>query len=113
SQWFQTVNPKVRVRGRSMLYLIQLRLPRILLRHPLETLIHELYHIGERFDGSMRPVRHGEFFDSEVRRLTRLWLRSAKGELPRLAQMTFPQLLREHRTLLGLSLPANFKVSYQ
>jgi hypothetical protein len=112
SQWFRAVVPRVRIEGRPMLYMIQLRLPRILLTNPLETLIHELYHIGQQFDGQMRPVRHGAFFDSEVRRLMVEWQRSVGGELPRLAQMTFGQLVGEFRAVVAKGLPANFKLPY-
>jgi predicted metallopeptidase len=112
SQWFRAVVPRVRIGGRPMLYMIQLRLPRILLTNPLETIVHELYHIGEQFDGHMRPVRHGEFFDSEVHRLMNQYLRSARGELPRLAQMTFPQLIREFRAVVAMGVPHKFKIPY-
>ena len=112
SQWFQAVVPRVRLGGRQMTYLIQLRMPRILLTNPLETLIHELYHIGVEFDGRMRPVRHGAFFDAEVRRLMQAWLRVAPRELARQAQLTFPQLVREHGAVVGLGIPTSFKVPY-
>ena len=92
--------------------MIQLRLPRMLLSSPLETIVHELYHIGERFDGRMRPVRHGAYFDSEVRRLMQTWLAAARGDLPRLAQMTFAQLVREFGSVVALSVPNNFRLPY-
>ncbi len=78
------------------------------MRNPLPTLIHELYHIGEGFDGKMRPVRHGPGFDREVRRLTRNWLEVAKGKLPRLAEMRMDELKQEFGTVLAESVPNRF-----
>jgi hypothetical protein len=87
SRWFSYRTPRVRLGGREMSYLILLRMPRMLRTNPLLTIVHELYHIHESFDTRMRPVRHGAFFDREVRRLTQEWLARASGELPRLAHL--------------------------
>ncbi len=108
SEWFQFRSPKVRMGGREASYLIAPRLPRMLLRNPLPTLVHELYHIGEGFDGEMRPARHGRHFDREVRRLSQVWLDKAKGDLPRLAQMRLDDLKREFGAVLAEGLPSRF-----
>lgn len=108
SPWFAYRTPRVRLGGLDMNYLILLRLPRMLRINPLPTLIHELYHISEDFDTRMRPVRHGAFFDREVRRLTQAWLSRATGDLPRLAQMRFHPLQREFGALLAEGVPSRF-----
>lgn len=108
SRWFQFRSPRVRLAGRDINYLILLRLPRLLYRNPLPTLIHELYHISEDFDAQMRPERHGRQFDREVRRLTQAWLDRARGDLPRLAQMRLDDLKREFGAVLAESVPSKF-----
>ncbi len=108
SEWFQYRSPRVRLNGRDMTYLILLRLPRLLLRNPLPTLVHELYHISQAFDGDMRPDKHGAQFDREVRRLTQCWLERARGDLPRLAQMRLDDLKREFGAVLAQGVPSRF-----
>lgn len=108
SRWFQLRSPRVRLAGREINYLILLRLPRLITRNPLPTLIHELYHISEDFDTQMRPERHGRQFDREVRRLTQAWLDRARGDLPRLAQMRLDELKREFGAVLAESVPGKF-----
>ncbi len=108
SRWFQIRSPRVRLGGRDITYLILLRLPRLLYRNPLPTLIHELFHISEDFDSEMRPDRHGREFDREVRRLTQCWLDRARGDLPRLAQLRLDELKREFGAVLAESVPSRF-----
>lgn len=110
TRWFAYRTPRVRLAGREMSYLILLRMPRMLRSAPLQTLVHELYHISESFDTGMRPVRHGATFDREVRRLTAAWLARATGELPRLAQMRFYELQREFGAVLAEGAPARFTI---
>lgn len=111
SQWFQYRPPRIRLNGHDMAYLIQLRLPRLLLRNPLPTLVHELYHISEKFDQTMRPTRHGAHFNREVRRLTQTWLlKREKSELARLAQLKLADLQKEFGAVLALSMPSRFQV---
>jgi len=105
SRWFSYRMPRVMLDGRERIYLIMLRLPRLLLHNPLPILVHELYHVGERFDRSMRPVRHGAPFDREVQRLVRRWLDSCPSELTRLAQMRLPELERRFGAVLAHALP--------
>jgi hypothetical protein len=108
SEWFQYRSPRIRLGGRDMTYLILLRLPRLLLRNPLTTLVHELYHISVKFDSSMRPARHGPTFNREVRRIANDWLARQRGELARLAQMRHHELQREYGAVLALSVPSHF-----
>jgi hypothetical protein len=52
--------PKYTIDGRELLYLVTVCVPRFLdlpFEEKLITVVHELYHIGERFDGDVR--RHG------------------------------------------------------
>jgi hypothetical protein len=110
SEWFQYRAPRIRLGGRDMTYLVLLRLPRLLMRNPLPILIHELYHIGERFDYDMRPAHHGPAFDREVRRLSGLWLARQKGELARLAQLRHHELQREFGAVLAHGVPSRFVI---
>lgn len=110
SHWFQYRAPRVRLTGRDMSYMILLRLPRLLLRNPLPILVHELYHISEKFDQKMRPVRHGSHFNREVRRLTQAWLARRQGELARLAQLRLHELEREFGAVLAMGVPSHFTI---
>ena len=110
TRWFMYRTPRVRLAGREMSYLILLRMPRMLRSTPLQTLVHELYHINEAFDTGMRPMRHGASFDREVRRLMALWLERASGDLPRLAQMRFYELQREFGAILAEGVPGKFTI---
>jgi hypothetical protein len=80
-----TIEPLRDARGREMLYLLSFYLPRFLersLEEKLSTVIHELWHIGPRFDGDLRrhPGRcyahsHSQKqYDALIDRLTARWL---------------------------------------
>ncbi|MBR5626514.1 MAG: hypothetical protein IKW74_02705 [Thermoguttaceae bacterium] len=71
--------------GRLILYILSLYVPRFInltLTEKIDTIIHELYHIGEKFDGDFRrfPGRcssHGSSrkkYDQIVHALAREWL---------------------------------------
>lgn len=108
SHWFQYRTPRIRLGGHDPSYLIMLRLPRLLLRNPLPILVHELYHISEKFDQTMRPVRHGAHFNREVRRLSQAWLDQQRGALAQLAQMKLHDLEREFNAVLAHGAPHRF-----
>jgi hypothetical protein len=110
SQWFHYSAPRIRLDSHDMSYLILLRLPRLLLRNPLPILVHELYHISEKFDQTMRPVRHGQHFNREVRRITQTWLARHSGDLAQLGQMRLHELQREFGAVLGLGVPPRFSL---
>lgn len=87
--------PELRHEGREILYLVYLMFPRFLkqdYRNRLETLVHELYHVSERFDGDIRrfPGRnfaHGSSrtrYNKIIAALTDLYL--AAGPPPELAE---------------------------
>lgn len=109
SPWFIPQPPEIVFNGVKRRYLILLRLPRALEHNPLETLIHELYHIDEKFDGSLRPVRHGREYDWRVRTLMREWLRHADPALSELAQLKANRVRESAGSILARSLPFNFR----
>lgn len=55
---------------------------------PLDTVMHELWHVGLACDGSIRPMRHGSTFDAIVRTLRREYLKNGGEPLPRLSPET-------------------------
>ncbi|MCE5303703.1 MAG: hypothetical protein LLF97_11425 [Planctomycetaceae bacterium] len=74
--------------GREMLYILTFYLPRFLdlsLREKLNTTLHELWHIGPKFDGDLRRLgkrcfAHGasqKRYDAKIASLVEEWL--AKG----------------------------------
>jgi len=81
--------PRIRVRGRDILYVITLRPLWFLDSTPEErigTVLHELWHVSTRFDGRLhRGRRHDALpagaFERRVRRLRHRYLAEAPGEL--------------------------------
>jgi predicted metallopeptidase len=81
--------PRIRVRGREILYVITLRPLWFLDSTPEEriaTVLHELWHVSTRFDGRLhRGRRHAALpagaFERRVRRLRTRYLAEAPGEL--------------------------------
>ncbi|HYO26474.1 MAG TPA: hypothetical protein VEQ85_16150 [Lacipirellulaceae bacterium] len=79
------IGPLVDAAGREYLYLLSFYVPRFLdlpLEGKLSTIVHELWHIGARFDGDLRRhegrcYAHGPSqrrYDAEMDRLTQRWL---------------------------------------
>jgi len=71
-------------RGQELLYILSFYLPRFLnhpLQYKIETVLHELWHIGPRFDGDLRRFEgrcyaHGpsqRAYDAQVARLAQSW----------------------------------------
>lgn len=113
SEWFQYRNPRVRIDGNEIAYLILLRLPRLFLGNPLGTLVHELYHIGKAFDGHLRPDRHGAAFNRTVRAITNQWLTGQKDrgdELGELACMGLDDLRIKYGSVAAYGLPARVRL---
>jgi predicted metallopeptidase len=100
--------------GRDYLYLLSFYLPRFLnlpYAERVETVLHELWHIGPRFDGDLRR-HHGRFyihgpsaerFDQVARTLARTW-RSHDPPAGRCDSLrfSFRQLVRRHEQVVGL-----------
>jgi predicted metallopeptidase len=99
--WARRENVRVRLNGQDMLYVILLRLPRLLNYHPLETIIHELVHIHQNFDGRIRRLRHGKRFDSVVEHAAAQWRREGDPALVRLVEMNAEMLAREKGPLVA------------
>jgi hypothetical protein len=80
--------PVVRVGGRRMLYCVTLRPLFFRDARPeqrIETLLHELYHVSQAFDGTLDPsrrhVRLGPKFSRVFRPLVRRYLRQCPPEV--------------------------------
>lgn len=80
--------PVVKIRGRRMLYCITLRPLFFRSSTPkdrITTLLHELFHISTRFDGTLDESRRhatlGRRFGRELRPLVRRYLRQCPPEL--------------------------------
>ncbi|OPZ14599.1 MAG: hypothetical protein BWZ10_01881 [candidate division BRC1 bacterium ADurb.BinA364] len=93
SPWFVPRNRQVVLGGRRMLYLLRFRFPRFLEHSPLDTIVHELLHIGERFDGALRALPHGRWFERYVAEARREWTRKGDPALAALAQCGWDDLL--------------------
>lgn len=52
----------------------------------LDTVMHELWHLAEACDGTIRPMRHGRTFDAIVRTMRRAYLRAGGEPLPTLSR---------------------------
>lgn len=61
------------VNGREILYVITFNVSLVSTSAPprqaLETVMHELWHVAEECDGTIRPVRHGKTFNAVVANL--------------------------------------------
>jgi hypothetical protein len=80
--------PIVRIRGRRMLYCITLRPLFFLDSRPqarVETVVHELFHLSRRFDGTLHAARRhsvlGKDFSRKLRPLVRRYLKVCPPEL--------------------------------
>ncbi|MGD9721857.1 MAG: hypothetical protein AB7O59_10945 [Pirellulales bacterium] len=102
---------------REMLYLLSFYLPRFLNRpfhDKLSTVIHELWHIGPRFDGDVRrhPGRcyaHGrsaKHYDASMAALADKWLAlDPPQEMHAFLQYDFRQLERRYGRVFGQTIP--------
>ncbi len=99
--------------GRELLYLLMFYLPRFLnapLGEKLTTVVHELWHIGPRFDGDLRRYHgrcyaHGSSqaaFDAQVEGLLAHWLDAAPpAALYDFLRSDFRRLLARHGRVFG------------
>lgn len=104
---------KVHIDGREMLYLLNFYLPRFLdlpLHEKLTTVVHELWHIGPRFDGDLRRFggrcyAHSgskERYDMHVGRLANRWLELGPPEgLIEFLRPDFRGLTATHGRIFG------------
>ena len=110
------VDPLI-VDGREKLYILTFRLPRFLdltYREKLETVFHELYHIGTAFDGDYRRFAgryhvhsaRGAQFDRQAQRLCDLYLSTLPSPMAcRFLRHRFPTLLAHHGSVSGMMIP--------
>jgi len=99
--------------GREMLYLLSFYLPRFMERsfeEKLSTVVHELWHVGPRFDGDLRrhPGRcyahsHSQKqYDALMRQLAAKWLSlDPPGEVHDFLRYSFRQLEQHHGRVFG------------
>lgn len=105
--------PLVARDGREFLYLLSFYLPRFLdlpLEAKLSTIVHELWHIGPRFDGDLRRhdgrcYAHGPSqrqYDAAMDRLAQQWLAANPPDhLYDFLERTFDELTAEHGAIVG------------
>jgi predicted metallopeptidase len=104
--------------GREMLYILTFYLPRFLdlpLREKLATVLHELWHVGPRFDGDVRRLgsrcfAHGasqKQYDAHVSALLDRWLSlEPPSSVYEFLQPTFRELMARHGRVYGRKVPA-------
>lgn len=111
--------------GRELLYLLSFYLPRFLERpfgEKLATVVHELWHVGPRFDGDLRrhPGRcyahsHSQQeYDGFVRQLAEKWLSlGPAAEVFAFLRFDFRQLEQQHGRVFGqrISTPKMIRAS--
>lgn len=107
--WARHENTRVVINGIEMRYVIMLRLPRLLLHHPGETILHELIHIGSGNDGRLRPLRHGRRFDALSRQCWEEWEEKGNPDLVKALQMDYRTVVQKWGTLVGLSFGPLFR----
>jgi hypothetical protein len=104
---------RVRIDGREMLYLLTFYLPRFLdlpFREKLTTLVHELWHIGPRFDGDLRRFggrcyAHSgsqKRYDAHAARLADDWLKlGPPDDLSEFLRLDFRGITERHGPVFG------------
>lgn len=108
TSWFQRRNTRVTIRGEETLYIVLLRLPRLLEHDPLTTLAHELIHIGPHCDGRLRALRHGKRFEAIVAETARIWRQVGDPQLVEALQMPYAALVERWGALAGLGFSQPF-----
>ena len=103
--------------GREMLYILNFYLPRFLdlpFREKLTTVLHELWHIGPKFDGDVRRLggrcyAHGSSqkqYDAHVEALLDRWLALGPPEsLYGFLRLDFRELVARHGRVFGRRVP--------
>ncbi|MHC4181004.1 MAG: hypothetical protein ACYSWU_26190 [Planctomycetota bacterium] len=104
--------------GREMLYILNFYLPRFLdlkFREKLSTVMHELWHIGPKFDGDVRRYggrcfAHGssqEQYDAHVKELVDRWLATGPSEsVCEFLRYDFRQLQARYGRVFGRKIPS-------
>jgi hypothetical protein len=104
-------------RGHEYLYILSFYLPRfqnLVLEEKLSTVLHELWHIGPRFDGDLRRhegrcYAHGPSqreYDAQMDRLAQRWFAlDPPGHIYEFLTHDFAGLVAEHGTVVGTRWP--------
>ncbi|MGO8751237.1 MAG: hypothetical protein ACLQNE_35265 [Thermoguttaceae bacterium] len=104
--------------GREMLYILTFYLPRFLdlgFREKLTTVVHELWHIGPRFDGDLRRFSGRCYahsgsqsrYEAHVQRLAEKWLGlDPPAGLHCFLRYDFRSLAEAHGKIFGRRIPA-------
>jgi len=99
------------------LYILYVSAPRFMdltLSVKLETILHELYHIGPKFDGDLRRFKgrcyaHGSSakdYDAIIRRLVKIWLdQDPPVEVWSFLQLNYRELCERFGSVGGLKIP--------
>ena len=103
--------------GQEMLYILNFYLPRFLdlrFREKVSTVVHELWHVGPKFDGDVRRLG-GRFFahgssqrgyEEQVERLVDCWLASGPPEsVFEFLRYNFNDLTARHGRVFGRKIP--------
>ena len=103
--------------GLEMLYILTFYLPRFLdlpLREKLATVLHELWHIGPKFDGDVRRLgsrcfAHGSSqkeYDAHIEALLNQWLSLGPPHaVYDFLRPSFRELVAQHGRVYGVKLP--------
>ncbi len=103
--------------GRDFLYMLNFYVPRFLMtdfRNKLITTVHELLHIGEKFDGDIRRFEGRCYahsgsqknFDAYAEQLASLWLTMKPPQaLYEFLHDDYPTLIQKHGRVFGQKLP--------
>jgi hypothetical protein len=103
--------------GREMLYVLNFYLPRFFdlsLKEKLTTVLHELWHIGPKFDGDVRRLRgrcfaHGssaKLYDAHIEALVDRWLSLGPPEsLFAFLRLNFRELSGRYGRIIGRRVP--------
>ena len=103
--------------GREMLYILNFYLPRFLdlpFREKLATTLHELWHIGPKFDGDLRRLggrcfAHGSSqkkYDAHIEALLSRWLSLEPPEtIFEFLRPNFRELMARHGRVFGRRVP--------
>jgi predicted metallopeptidase len=109
---------KVLENGREMLYILNFYLPRFLnleFREKLDTIVHELWHIGPKFDGDLRRFNGRCYahsgsqrqYDAQVKRLVDRWLAvGLRAEFSDFLRLNFRELAARHGRIFGRKVSA-------
>ncbi|GEM_PF-2265758 len=111
--WFVPKNRRVSINGQTIRYVLRFRLPRFIDHAPARSIIHELLHISDKFDGTHRALRHGVWFERYVRTLEREWRQCGDPKLIELIDLKFRDLQRQFGSVVCRTFSETFKTPFR